>query len=107
MVVNSDAFGSKRDGSAGDNSDGEPRIACGSDGDNSACDIAGWRVQGKKLQLMYWRRFGLPGCARRRKPGYPPSKQRALLLSKLVSSRCPPNCSQCESILLHVTDKFK
>ena len=41
MVVNSDAFGSKRGGSAGDNNDGEPRIACGSDGDNSACDIAG------------------------------------------------------------------
>ena len=41
MVVNSDAFGSKRGGSAGDNNDGEPRIACGSDGDNSACDIGG------------------------------------------------------------------
>src|SRR5258706_12907097 len=43
MVVNSDAFGSKRGGSAADNSDGEQRIAfaCGSDGDNSACDIAG------------------------------------------------------------------
>ena len=40
MVVNSDAFGSKRGGSAGDNNAGEQRIAYGNDGDSNACDIA-------------------------------------------------------------------